>query len=139
MNELIAENSCNNLLAQPCEKIFSPPHGGMNCSGLVTDATCSFSCEPGYDLVGSQSRTCLASSRWSGKLPFCQGNCRPFSFFLKRVKLRAQLISFSNSPDVFTRTDNPFYYTTIWYTVLICRVKSLSVVPVYKSHASLSI
>ena len=59
MNELIAENSCNNLLAQPCEKIFSPPHGGMNCSGLVTDATCSFSCEPGYDLVGSQSRTLL--------------------------------------------------------------------------------
>lgn len=55
------------------------------------------------------------------------------------VKVTAQLISFSKSPDVFTRTDNPFYYTTIWYTVLICRVKSLSVVPVYKSHASLSI
>ena len=69
------KRSLNNFAAQPCENIDTPLNGTMNCSGLVTDASCSFSCDPGYDLVGSQFRTCLPSSRWSGNFTFCKGKC----------------------------------------------------------------
>ena len=59
--------------AQPCENISAPKNGAMVCSGQVTDASCTFSCNPGYDLVGSQSRTCLATSRWGGNWTSCEG------------------------------------------------------------------
>ena len=59
----------------------------MTCSGLVTDANCSFSCNVGYDLVGSHSRTCLPSSRWSGNLTFCKGNYNP-SFRQEHIEPR---------------------------------------------------
>ena len=75
IKKLIAKRSRNNFAAQPCGKIDTPLNGTMNCSGLVTDTSCSFSCDPGYDLVGSQFRTCLPFSRWSGNLTFCKGNC----------------------------------------------------------------
>ncbi|KAL9962843.1 hypothetical protein ACROYT_G031988 [Oculina patagonica] len=57
--------------AQPCEEINPPWQGNMTCYGMVTDTNCTFSCNPGYDLVGSKFRTCLSSSRWSGDQSFC--------------------------------------------------------------------
>ena len=58
---------------QPCEEIGPPWQGRMTCSGNVTDAKCTFSCDPGYELVGSNFRTCLPSSRWSGNQTSCKG------------------------------------------------------------------
>ncbi|KAL9986755.1 hypothetical protein ACROYT_G000945 [Oculina patagonica] len=58
--------------AQPCEEIHPPWQGNMTCSGMVTDANCTFSCNPGYDLVGSQFRACLPSSSWSGTRTSCK-------------------------------------------------------------------
>ncbi|XP_078370477.1 uncharacterized protein LOC144654268 isoform X2 [Oculina patagonica] len=55
----------------PCEAIMAPPHGRMNCSGLVTNETCWFTCEDGYDIQGSENRTCLNSSEWSGQQASC--------------------------------------------------------------------
>ena len=74
MSKLIAKRFLNNFATQPFEKIDTPLNGTMNCSGLVTDASCSFSCDPGYDLVGSRFRTCLSPSKWGGNLTFCKGN-----------------------------------------------------------------
>lgn len=31
----------------------------------------SFSCDPGFQLSGSQTRSCQSSGRWSGTLPVC--------------------------------------------------------------------
>ncbi len=53
---------------------MAPPHGRMNCSGLVTNETCRFTCEDGYDIQGSENRTCLNSSEWSGQQASCNGN-----------------------------------------------------------------
>ena len=66
--------------AQPCEEINPPWQGRITCFGMVTDTNCTFSCNPGYDLVGSQSRTCLPSSRWSGNRTSCKGNYPDFLF-----------------------------------------------------------
>ncbi|KAL9986757.1 hypothetical protein ACROYT_G000947 [Oculina patagonica] len=63
--------------AQPCEEIHPPWQGNMTCSGIVTDANCTFSCNPGYDLVGSKFRSCLSSSSWSGNQASCKAkHCR---------------------------------------------------------------
>ncbi|KAJ7327688.1 hypothetical protein OS493_026565 [Desmophyllum pertusum] len=50
---------------------MAPPHGRMNCSGLVTNETCWFTCEDGYDIQGSDKRTCLNSSKWGGQQTSC--------------------------------------------------------------------
>lgn len=99
-NELNTENS-DKFSAQPCEKISSPHNGRMNCSGLVTTATCSFSCDPGYDLLGSHSRTCLPSSTWSGNLTLCKGSC--YDVFPVRI---AYLFLLTNGE----ARSSPFYH-----------------------------
>ena len=43
------------------------PNGG---TALYGD-TCIFSCNPGYELQGSDNRTCLANQAWSTQLPSC--------------------------------------------------------------------
>ena len=80
---------------QPCVEISSPWQGRMTCSGKVTDANCTFSCNPGYDLVGSKFRTCLPSSRWSGNQTSCKG-AYP-SYILNRNELRT-IFQFSGVP-----------------------------------------
>lgn len=35
--------------------------------------TCSFSCAPGYQLVGPSRVTCTSAAEWSEKMPRCEG------------------------------------------------------------------
>lgn len=37
------------------------------------DSVCDFSCQTGYELVGSQIRICLATGQWSGRRAVCKG------------------------------------------------------------------
>ena len=64
------------LIGLPCKTIKAPPNGRMTCSGLVTNETCLFSCNDGYDLKGSGRRTCLNSAEWDGDETFCKGEQR---------------------------------------------------------------
>ena len=42
----------------------------------VFENTCTFSCNAGYELQGSNNRTCLANQSWSGGDPICVAlNC----------------------------------------------------------------
>ena len=44
----------------------------MICTGLqVTDQNCTFSCDPGYELIGSVTRTCQPNHYWSGEVAVC--------------------------------------------------------------------
>ncbi|KAL9950574.1 hypothetical protein ACROYT_G043090 [Oculina patagonica] len=56
----------------PCLSISTPTNGYMNCTGNTMDSVCQFSCQTGYEQVGSQLRTCLANGQWSGKRAFCK-------------------------------------------------------------------
>ena len=84
------------LSGLPCEAIVAPPHGHMNCSGLVTNETCSFRCEDGYDIQGFEKRICLNSSKWDGQQPSCIGNCHdnPISFASSTPKKAKQSFNF---------------------------------------------
>ena len=53
-------------LADPCVSIFAPLTGPQ-----VTDQSCSFTCELGYNLTGAAYRTCLPDHTWTGELTEC--------------------------------------------------------------------
>ena len=45
----------------------------VSTSGQEVGDTATYSCRPGYRLIGAATRTCLASGEWSGAPPRCQG------------------------------------------------------------------
>ena len=51
----------------PMNGILQCPNGA---TGMYGD-TCTFSCNPGYELQGTQTGTCLANQTWSGGLSSC--------------------------------------------------------------------
>ena len=56
----------------PCPSLSN---GALQCpNGATTgvfEDTCTFSCNGGYELQGSNSGTCLADQSWSGGDPIC--------------------------------------------------------------------
>jgi len=64
-----------------CDILLTPSSGGMSCSsgrvgvGYEGD-TCSFTCNTGYELTGSDNRTCQSDGRWNGEDTVCRkGKC----------------------------------------------------------------
>ena len=58
----------------------APINGTLQCpNGATTgvfENTCTFSCNAGYELQGSNNGTCLANQSWSGGDPICVAlNC----------------------------------------------------------------
>ncbi|XP_071607425.1 P-selectin isoform X2 [Heliangelus exortis] len=59
-----------------CPVLSAPDQGDLNCSHLHGDfafsSTCDFSCQVGFELVGSETRECTATGTWSGDAPHCR-------------------------------------------------------------------
>ena len=54
-----------NLTALSCDPVLEAPvNGSMECDRQTVDGTCRFTCDEGYTLRGSDSRTCLPSLQW---------------------------------------------------------------------------
>ena len=60
-----------------CSSLTDPNNGTINC--LLGDDripayedTCSFTCNTGYELTGSDTRTCQSDGRWSGSNDVCR-------------------------------------------------------------------
>ena len=43
----------------------------QSCNIEMFEDTCTFSCNAGYELQGSNNGTCLANQSWSGGDPIC--------------------------------------------------------------------
>ncbi|KAL9960408.1 hypothetical protein ACROYT_G033860 [Oculina patagonica] len=72
---------CN---AVTCPVLQTPPNGNLQgCTGTTTEnynTVCLFSCNPGFNELGSPSRKCLENGTWSGQDFHCQGvKCRPLN------------------------------------------------------------
>ena len=65
------------LLLVNCSALTDPNNGVVNCS-LGDDEipsyedTCSFTCNTGYELTGSDIRTCQSDGSWSGSDTICR-------------------------------------------------------------------
>ena len=64
------------ILLVSCPPLTDLSNGMINCS-LGDDAvpsyedTCSITCNTGYELTGSETRTCQSDGRWSGSNAMC--------------------------------------------------------------------
>ncbi|XP_078664783.1 sushi, von Willebrand factor type A, EGF and pentraxin domain-containing protein 1-like [Branchiostoma floridae x Branchiostoma belcheri] len=54
-----------------CQILFPPLHGSVSGGNSYMDIM-SYTCDTGYDLIGSPSRTCQANQQWSGSPPTCE-------------------------------------------------------------------
>ncbi|NXA97452.1 LYAM3 protein, partial [Melanocharis versteri] len=64
-----------------CPVLSAPDQGELNCSHLhgnfTFGSTCAFSCQPGFVLMGLQSRECTAMGTWTGNTPHCDAIACP--------------------------------------------------------------
>ena len=61
----------------PCSPLHVSNYGMMNCSlgddGVPSyEDTCSFTCNTGYEVTGSDTRTCQSDGSWSGSNDVCR-------------------------------------------------------------------
>ena len=59
-----------------CPPLTNPNNGIINCSlgddGVPSyEDTCSFTCNTGYELTGSDTRTCQSDGSWSDTYVIC--------------------------------------------------------------------
>ena len=64
------------FLLVSCPSLSEPSDGAISCSlgddGVPSyEDTCSFTCSTGYELTGSESRTCQSDGNWSGSIAMC--------------------------------------------------------------------
>ena len=56
-----------------CGQLPDPTNGLVTLTGAVLGSTATYSCDTGFNLVGSTLRTCQANGLWSGSAPTCEG------------------------------------------------------------------
>ncbi|XP_066188445.1 beta-2-glycoprotein 1 isoform X1 [Sylvia atricapilla] len=70
----------NTLLCLPKRCPPPPPlqNGKMDFEEFQYQSSVTFSCDPGYNLVGSRTSQCMADGKWTGAFPQCQPvTCAP--------------------------------------------------------------
>ena len=59
---------------EDCGDPGTPSNGDVSLSASTKlGSIATYTCDTGYNLVGSSKRTCQAEGRWSGELPSCEG------------------------------------------------------------------
>ena len=63
------------MTAVNCGTLSNPANGQVSHNaGTTYGQTATYNCNTGYDLMGSSTRTCQSTRRWSESAPNCQGN-----------------------------------------------------------------
>ena len=65
------------MYAVQCSALMDPISGMISCSLINSPSfsyedTCSFTCNTGYELTGSDTRTCQSNGSWSGTDVMCR-------------------------------------------------------------------
>ena len=56
-----------------CPLLTAPAHGSFAPCNNFPGHSCHFSCDSGYILTGSSTRTCGSNGVWTGTQPQCNG------------------------------------------------------------------
>jgi len=98
--------------AVTCPALQTPPNGiRKDCTGTTTEyynTVCLFSCNAGFNAVGSLSRKCLQNGTWSGQDFLCQGEITRQVYF---AELRA--------PKTERRTSNGLFAFGQYHSCLL--------------------
>jgi len=72
VTKIIACDDC--MLAIACEKLTAPVNGQIVSDESISrfGSNVTFTCNSGYQLTGSASRTCLTTGAWSGVPAVCK-------------------------------------------------------------------
>lgn len=63
--------------ARLCSRLEPPQNGRVDIDGSTPGSTATYTCFPGFNIIGQSSRSCQLNGVWSGSAPFCQGvSCR---------------------------------------------------------------
>ena len=60
------------IVAIDCGRLQNPPFGRVELAGTVINQRATYTCIPGYVLIGNRVRICLINGRWSGETPACR-------------------------------------------------------------------
>ena len=79
-----------------CPSLINPNNGMINCSlgddGVLSyEDTCSFICNTGYELTGSDTRTCQSDGSWSGSDPVCRRGSVAITFSIVCILIEITL------------------------------------------------
>ena len=74
---MVAIISIHEIVTDSCPLLIDPDNGILNCSlgddGVPSyEDTCSFTCNTGYELTGSDTRTCQSDGSWSDIEAMCR-------------------------------------------------------------------
>ena len=62
------------FLARDCGDLPVPMNGSVTGNETTYPNQLSFSCDDGFDLIGSTVRRCQADGKWSEEQATCKGN-----------------------------------------------------------------
>ena len=71
--------------AVDCGTLAAPQNGQVTLTATTFMSTATYSCNSGYNLSGSGTRTCQASGTWSDTAPTC--DCKYSIFQINRAMI----------------------------------------------------
>ena len=54
-----------------CPQLQDPANGAVSQPNNVTGTIATYTCDPGFVLVGSETQMCMTDGTWSGQPPTC--------------------------------------------------------------------
>ena len=76
-----------------CPQLYAPSHGSIALCSNLPGQTCQFSCDRGYFLTGSTTRTCNSNRAWSGEKTHCNGEDHQISKYECWLRLERAIIT----------------------------------------------
>ena len=73
MNAFYSVSTYSVPLAIDCGNPGTPTNSQHSLSGTTYNSLVTYTCDVGYTLQGSNSRTCQSNGQWSGRVPQCKG------------------------------------------------------------------
>lgn len=56
-----------------CQRLGNPTNGRVLLTDTSVGSVATYTCFPGFRLVGNQRRTCQTNGQWTGSTPTCSG------------------------------------------------------------------
>uniref|UniRef100_H2ZHL0 Sushi domain-containing protein n=1 Tax=Ciona savignyi TaxID=51511 RepID=H2ZHL0_CIOSA len=80
--------------------LYTPRHGTKVCTNKdITGSICTFTCQPGYRMIGNETAICARTARWSATTPICER----IQCFPKSMKMNGGQVTCTNSNFAFSQ------------------------------------